>query len=644
MRNSILCYIISAVLFGAMLPQASAQLFGDEIAENEFSRGNYRKALGYYNELSAKDRSGKYLCRIADCQLELKEYASASKNYAKYLEKYNTPLSVRLSYAQALLYQGNYEAAREQLYAFRNGNPSSNLQQAELLLQSIAYARENASTDTNEKYSIIKSDIQLGGLYLGGNSFRDALLTSKPAAAGTDAPGYRFATFPYGTHKPYTALTYTDSINNKYYMGSPSFTGDCKNMYFSSNKSASDKATPAQYAKNRLSSNGRNTLGIFHSVLRDGKWTDISALPFSSDEFSDTHPFISPDGSYLYFASNRPGGFGGFDIYFCKSEGSGMWSAPMNLGGRINTSSDEMNPFVLGDSLLYFSSEGRVGFGGADIYYCQGQKHRWGDPRNMGPGFNSFADDFGISFDSSGTYGLFASNRDTRNANDEIWYFSRVINYISGGGQTRDKFNGSSLPGVQVQIFEEGKTEAIATLNSDADGQYSYDKFEPGKRYLLRGEKEGYLRREVQVDPQFTAMDKIDLSLDPKLKKNDLFAFKDILFEYNRAELMPASVSTLNRLAELLIVNSGAIVELSAHTDCRGNSSYNDKLSQRRAESAVNYLISMGVDADRIIAVGYGERKLKNHCRDGVPCSEEEHELNRRVEIKVIDMKQLSQM
>lgn len=316
----------------------------------------------------------------------------------------------------------------------------------------------------------------------------------------------------------------------------------------------------------------------------------------------------------------------------------------MNLGGRINTSSDELNPFVLGDSLLYFSSEGWVGFGGADIYYCQGLQHRWGDPRNMGPGFNSFADDFGISFDSSGTYGLFASNRDTRNASDEIWYFSQVINYISGGGQTRDKFNGSTLPGVQVQIFEEGKTEAIATLTSDAGGQYSYDKFEPGKRYLLRGEKEGYLRREVQVDPQFTAMDKIDLSLDPRLKKNDLFAFKDILFEYNRAELLPASVSTLNRLAELLIVNSGAIVELSAHTDCRGNSSYNDKLSQRRAESAVNYLISMGVDADRIIAVGYGERKLKNHCRDGVPCSEEEHELNRRVEIKVIDMKQLSQM
>lgn len=644
MKNKIFYGLLTAALFAGLGTAASAQLFGDEIADNEFSRGNYRKALEYYNEMAAKDRSGKYLYKIADCELELKNYAEAEKHYASYLEKHHSPLSVRLNYAQALMYTGNYNAAREQLVLFKNGNPSKDASRADVMLKSIDYAQQHAETDTNEKFSIIKSNIQTGGLYLGGNSFRDALLTTKPADANADAPQYSFASYPYGLDKPYTAVTYTDSINNKFYMGAPSFTGDCKTMYFTANKSAADKASPKQYSKSNLSSSGRNTLTIFRSSLKDGKWTDITPLPFTSTEFSDTHPFITPDGRHLYFASNRPGGFGGFDIYYCKSEGKDKWSAPLNLGGKINTPYDELNPFALGDTMLYFSSEGKTGYGGADIYYCRGQEHRWGEPENMGPGFNSFADDFGISFDTSGTYGLFASNRDTRKGVDEIWYFSRVITYINGGGMTKDKFNGTTLPGVQISIFEQGRTEPVATLTSDKDGNYNYDKFEPNKKYLIRGDREGYLRREVQVDPQFTAMDKIDLSLDPKLKKNDVFAFKDILFEYNKADLLPASVSTLNRLAELLIVNSEAIVELSAHTDCRGNDGYNDRLSQRRAESAVNYLVSMGVNADRIIAVGYGERKLKNRCRDGVPCSEEEHEVNRRVEIKVVDMKQLSQM
>lgn len=644
MRKKSLHFISFVFLFAVFATNASAQLFVDEKADMEFSQGNYLKALKQYEELAAQDKSGqKYLAKIGDCNFFLKNYEKAEKNYAKYLEKNTTPIMVRLRYAQTLMYLGSYEAAQVQLVEFRNGNPTEHAALADLLLKSVNYAMQ-AAPDTNSKYTIQKSDIKIGGLYLGGNSFRDALLTSKPKDPSSASPGYTFSSYPFGQNKPFSAVTYTDSINGKYYMGAPSFSADFKTMYFTMNKSDKETAPEKQFAKYNISPSGKNTLSIYSAKLKDGKWSDIQQMPFCSIDFSDTHPSITQDGKYLFFASNRPGGFGGYDIYYAKSEGSGKWSTPINLGGKVNTAYDEMNPFSLRDTLLYFSSNGRVGFGGADIYYSYGSNGRFGEPNNMGPGFNSYADDFGIAIDTSEAYGLFASNRDTKSGMDEIWYFEKVVNYISGSGNTKDKYTSATLPGVTVTVLEQGKETPLAVLMSNARGEYKYDKFEPGKKYILRGEKEGYLKREIYVDPSFTDMAKLDLSLDPKLKKNDTFTYNDILFDYDKADLLPASVGTLNRLADLLLANQGAVVELSAHTDCRGSDSYNERLSQRRAESAVNYLVSLGVDENRIIAKGYGEKRLKNRCNDGVTCTEEEHLVNRRVEIKVLDVKELSSL
>lgn len=638
-----LLYLITGCLFtvASTIP-VQAQLFVDQKADMEFAQGNYAKALEHYKELAAQDKSGlKYLHKIGDAEFYLKNYAEAEKAYAKYLDKYTSPISVRLRYAQALLYQGRYDAARAQLLEFKNGNPSEHGAYADLLLRSIDYVK-NAAPDTNTLYTIHKSDIAIGGLYLGGNSFRDALLTSIPKNAESATPGYTFGSFPFGLNKPFSAVTYTDSLNSKYYMGSPAFSADYRTMYFTMNKSDKEQAPEKQFSRYNISPSGKNTLGIYSAKLKDGKWTEIQPLPFGAIDYSDTHPGITRDGQYLFFASNRPGGFGGYDLYYVKNEGKGKWSSPMNLGGKINTVYDEMNPFALSDSLLYFSTEGRVGYGGADIFYANGSAGKFAEPVNMGPGFNSYADDFGIAFDSSGTYGVFASNRDTKRGLDEIWYFEHVVEYLSGGGKTKDKFTAGNLPGVTISILEQGKDVPVATLMSNGRGEYSYDRFEPGKKYVIRGEKDGYIKRELNVDPEIADMAKLDLSLDPKLKKNDLITFNDILFDYNKADLLPASILVLNNLGELLLANSGALVELSAHTDSRGSDSYNERLSQRRAESAVNYLVSMGVDQNRIIAKGYGENRLKNRCDDRVSCTEEEHLVNRRVEIKVLDVKELS--
>lgn len=621
-----------------------AQLFADQKADLELAQGNYAKALKLYEELAAQDKTGlKYLAKIGEAQFFLKDYAKAEKSFAKYLEKMTSPISVRLRYAQSLMYQGNFEAAQMQLIEFKNGNPTENGPLADLLLKSIKFASESTA-DTNSKFNIYKSDIKIGGLYLGGNSYRDALLTSKPKDPSSASPGYNFASFPFGQNKPFSAITYTDSLNGKYFMGSPTFSKDFKTMYFTMNVSDKETSSEKNFAKNNISPDGKNRLNIYTAKLQDGKWTDIHPVSFCTIDYSDTHPSLTQDGKYLFFASNRAGGFGGYDIYYAKSEGAGKWSTPVNVGGRINTAYDEMNPFALTDSMLYFSSNGRIGYGGADIYYANGNGGKWGEPTNMGPGFNSYADDFGIAIDTSKAYGLFASNRDTKAGVDEIWYFEKVIDYISGSGNTKDKYTGSTLPGVTVSVLEQGNEKPLAVLTSDSRGQYAYDKFEPGKKYTIRGDKEGYQRREISVDPLIADMGKLDLSLDPKLKKDDKLVFNDILFEYDKANLLPASITILNRLSDLLLANPEAIVELSAHTDSRGSDSYNEKLSQRRAESCVNYLISLGIDENKIIAKGYGEKRLKNRCDDRVTCTEEEHLINRRVEIKVLDVKELSDL
>lgn len=645
MRKTVIQLLTLGILFVFFGTQNSqAQLFADQRADMEMSQGNYLKALKLYEELAAQDKSGyKYLAKIGEAQFFLKQYTNAEQSFTKYLEKMNTPLSVRLRYAQTLMYLGNYEAAQMQLIEFKNGNPSENGALADLLLKSIKFATESTA-DTNEKFIINKSEIKLNGLYLGGNSYREALFTSKPKDANSTTPGYTFASFPFGQNKPFSAITYTDSINGKYFMGSPTFSADYTTMYFTMNASDKETASEKQFAKNNISPDGKNRLNIYQAKLKDGKWTDIQPLSFCTIDYSDTHPSLTQDGKYLFFSSNRPGGFGGYDIYYAKSEGNGKWSTPINVGGKINTAFDEMNPFALTDSMLYFSSNGRVGYGGADIYYANGNGGKFSDPYNMGPGFNSYADDFGFALDTSKAYGLFASNRDTKAGMDEIWYFEKVIEYVSGNGNTKDKYTGNTLPGVTVSIFEEGNDKPVSVLTSDARGLYAYDKFEPKKKYVIRGDKDGYIRRELKVDPTIADMTKLDLSLDPKLKKDTTLTFNDILFEYDKATLLPASITILNRLADLLIANSGAIVELGAHTDCRGSDSYNEKLSQRRAEACVNYLVSLGIDENKIIAKGYGEKRLKNRCDDNVKCTEEEHLVNRRVEIKVLDVKELTDL
>jgi outer membrane protein OmpA-like peptidoglycan-associated protein len=254
----------------------------------------------------------------------------------------------------------------------------------------------------------------------------------------------------------------------------------------------------------------------------------------------------------------------------------------------------------------------------------------------MGRTFNSEKDDFGIFF-TAPREGYFASNRNTEPGKDELLYFSRKVTLKLGKGEITDKLYLNRIEGAEVDLYE--GDALVATLYSDRKGDYKYDKFDTEKKYSLHVKKDGYRDAEMEIDPLATNLDKLDFKLQPIIQKNTVLTFNDILFEYGKADVLGDSRTILQRVTELLLDNPGAKVELSAHTDSRGSDKANQDLSQRRAQACVDILVANGVDPRNLVAKGYGESKLKNTCDNVTKCTEDDHAVNRRVEIKVLDVK-----
>lgn len=628
----------TVVLCGGVMAASAQQLFVIEQADLAFSKRDYAKAVPIYEELGATRKGEIYTYKAALCYWKMRDYDKAAETFANVVGNPKVPHDAHMYYGKVLLYQSKYKEAKEQFKLFQSGNPQSGYENLTNYIASCDYGIEHMN-DSSDKYTIAKHNLQTNAFYLGGSNFQDDYFFYGKSAAGPNAkkPSYFFSLVDLGGDSVINGNTYSDSISTRFYLGYPSFTKDYYTMYYTKNESDKETATRNQYRNAGISSDGINTLNIYQATLVDGKWSSIRPISINSNEYSDTHPFITPDGKRLYFSSNRPGGYGGYDLYYCVKDNDN-WSEPVNLGPNINTWDDEMNPFVLNDTALYFSSNGHVGFGGADIFVSSGNESRWSAPRNLGKGFNSSRDDFGIFLSPDGRKGYFASNRVSAMGVDDFYTFEKSIEYKSGSGLVIDKLYNNRLEGATLEVYE--NDSLVGQINSNLLGSFTFNKFDPEKKYLLIAQKNGYITQEKRVDPQHLTTDDLTFIMQPVIDENAVFTFNDILFEYNKADLLPESMLILDRLASVLAANPNVVVELSAHTDSRGTDSYNLKLSQKRAESSVNYLIAKGIDSDRLIARGYGETKLKNHCTNGVKCSEEEHQENRRVEIRAIKMRQ----
>jgi outer membrane protein OmpA-like peptidoglycan-associated protein/tetratricopeptide (TPR) repeat protein len=372
----------------------------------------------------------------------------------------------------------------------------------------------------------------------------------------------------------------------------------------------------------------KNTLGIyFYKEDENGKLDYESEFIFNNSNYSLTHPVFNSTGDTLFFASDMPGGFGGMDIYYSTLVGT-IWLAPVNVGELVNTSKNEIYPFI-DEGVLYFSSDGHPGLGGIDTYKLieeDGNKQI----SNLGYPLNTSWDDFSIYID--GDHGFIASNKPGGQGSDDIYEFHllpipRIIKPVEFNLILTDESNSAPIINAQVKIIQDIDT---THYTSSQDG-IIIDSLMPGD-YLVEVKKHSYedYSFQVSLEERMNIEKKIELSSSVV---THIVSPDSILFKYGKYLLLDtAPTSELDDIVQTLNEYPEFILEISAHTDSRGKSEYNQWLSEKRAASAANYILSTGIDGSRIIQKGYGETRLLNNCRDGVRCSAEFHAVNRRIE------------
>ncbi|GAB2778107.1 OmpA family protein [Salinimicrobium soli] len=343
-----------------------------------------------------------------------------------------------------------------------------------------------------------------------------------------------------------------DEINTDTHESSAAFTKDGKVMYFD--------RTNERRVKTEWSEVPVATIRIYRAEMEDGKWTNIEALPFTSDQYSTEHPTLSPDGSTLYFASDMPGSLGSFDIYSVSVNEDGTFGPPVNLGPNVNTANREQFPFVGEDGTLYFASDGRIGFGNLDIFKSEPENGSFGEAQNLGNTLNSEFDDFAFVMKTGEEKGYLASNR---RGSDNLYAFSRK------------EYEKPVLPKEEIEINPETGRRQIANVGN-------------------------------------------------------------IYFDFDKATIKPESEPTLNRVVEIMKNYPMLKIEIGSHADARGSNKYNMDLSQRRAESTLEYLVKNGISRDRLMPKGYGEEVPLNDCTKPNMCTEEQYAKNRRSEFTEI--------
>ncbi len=418
-------------------------------------------------------------------------------------------------------------------------------------------------------------------------------------------------------------------INTKYNESSAVFTKDGKTVYFSRIKFIKDKKEIDQTRTLRLK---------LYRAEKDGdnSWTNVVELPFNNKEYSVSHPALSKDEKRLYFASNMPGTFGRSDIWHVNILENNEYGEPINLGSTINTGARESFPFISENNNLYFASDGHGGLGGLDIFVTQlDEKGNIDKISNIGTPINSNQDDFAFIIKESKGTGYFSSNKDggRGSIDDDIYRFSEKC-VITISGVVTDEFTGELLPGSEVSIldFNNKLLEKVAVGNNAI---YSF-MIECDLLYIIHGTKKDYFPIEKIVEtPDESGVIVLDLQLKSKdpCPPNDLgcrLNLQPIYFDFDKFNIRSDATNELAKILVALKEYPKLIIHIESHTDSRGRDTYNESLSEKRAQATLNWFVDNGIDQQRLSAKGYGESQLINQCSNGEECTEEEHQLNRR--------------
>lgn len=435
------------------------------------------------------------------------------------------------------------------------------------------------------------------------------------------------------------AVKFSKKVNSKYHEAGVTFSSDKNTIYFTRNN----------YGKKlKRDKNGINHLKIYQSTKVDGEWTEAVELPFNSDTYSTGHPALSPDGKQMYFVSDMPGSVGETDIFVVDINEDGSFSDPRNLGPEINTERKEMFPFI-NESKLYFSSNGHVGLGGLDIFEVAfNDTDGFLEVRNLGRPYNSNQDDFSFIVNEETQKGYFASNRRGGKGDDDIYSFRKpvleAVNNNAIAGVITEMVSGEVLPEVLVELLDENNRK-LKEVVSEEDGSFVFEELDSSTRYIVRSNKPEFEQAEqvvstlenesVEVAIAMQRLDERIIVEDGVRKlKTDM-----IYFDFDKSYIRKDAALELDKLVGVMNEYPDMVIRIESHTDSRGVAVYNKYLSDNRAKSTRAYLIKQGISPDRIeSAVGYGEERLLNECNGRKPCSEANHQLNRRSEFIIVDM------
>jgi outer membrane protein OmpA-like peptidoglycan-associated protein len=421
-------------------------------------------------------------------------------------------------------------------------------------------------------------------------------------------------------------------INSPYHESTAVFTKDGSTMYFTRNNFLDGKKRRDKQHVVRLK--------IYKATKSGDAWGNVKELPFNSDSYSVGHPALSPEGDKLYFASDMPGTLGMSDIWYVNILGDDIYSNPINMGEPLNTIARETFPFVSAENNLYFSSEGHAGMGGLDIFITKLNVEGHGEISTFGEPINSAKDDFSFIIKED-RIGYFASNRDgdQGSVSDDIFQIWERCE-ITIKGPVMDEVTGDLIANAEVTLMDSNNNELKRVMTGD-DAVFSFD-LECDKQYIIRAQKEGYNPREeiIETPKNSKAMEmpimlNIPMSLKPadKCPPEDLgcrLTLQPIYFDFDKSDIRPDAEIELAKILSAMNEYPQLKIHIESHTDSRGKDSYNLKLSERRAQSPLQWLYSKGIAKNRLTAKGYGETQLINQCTNGKECTEEEHQLNRR--------------
>ena len=639
-RQLLLCLAIISFLSNS----GFAQKAKIAAADKKYNSYAYIDAIQTYERLAEKGyQSVEMFEKLGNAYYFNSDFEKAAQSYEK-LYQLQSELAPEYfyRYAQSLKAIGKEKEAATILAKFENKSSddsrSKRLKNNTDYLEDIKanvgiYTIENAGI--NSKYSDYGSTIVDNKLIFTSARDTGGVGQRKHAWTGEHFTNL-YAAGVNGELIPSNPVRYDANVNSKFHEATPVFTKDGNTMYFTRNNYLD--------GKKGKDANKVTLLKIYKATLVNNRWTNVTELPFNSNNFSTAHPALSSDEQTLYFASDRPGTIGQSDLYKVAINSNGTYGEPINLGVEINTEGRETFPFVTKDNQLYFASDGHPGLGGLDVFTTKiNNDGSFGEVENDGAEVNSPKDDFGYYRDSEINNGFFSSNRDGGLGSDDIYRFTSKdkCKQILKGIVT-DSATGETLAGVQLILLNK-QYKVIAETTSDALGYYAFD-VNCRRTYHIRANKKDYTSKETKLrTPEVTGETKLDIQLESTICRvavgDDLgkcFGIKMIYFDLDKSNIRKEAALDLAKILDVLIQNPTMKLDIRSHTDCRQTAKYNMALSDRRAKATIAWLVSKGIDSSRLTGRGYGESQLINDCgcepTNASNCTEEQHQMNRRSE------------